>query len=71
MGGSTGSPHSRDFQIVDKKIQYVLPAKVLAMACVDLLYQGGSLANEIIGAFKPIIPPEKYAEFMHNLISKK
>lgn len=71
MGGCTGSPHSRDFKIVDKEIQYVLPAKVLAMACVDLLYEGGTLANEIIGAFKPIIPSREYTEFMRNLVGKK
>jgi hypothetical protein len=49
--------------------EYVLPAKALALTCVDLLYDNASLANKIIKGFKPTIPPEKYTEFMKNLVS--
>jgi len=68
MGGCTGSAHSRDFQIMDKELQYVLPAKVLAMTCIDLLYDGGAIASQIIESFKPTIPRKEYTEFMNKLI---
>jgi amidohydrolase len=68
MGGVTGAGHGRTMKIVDKEIEYVLPAKALALTCIDLLYDNASLANKIIKGFKPTIPPTKYTEFMKNLV---
>jgi len=69
MGGVTGAGHGRTMKIVNKETEYILPAKALALACIDLLYDNASLANKIIKSFKPTIPPEKYTEFMKNLVS--
>jgi metal-dependent amidase/aminoacylase/carboxypeptidase family protein len=69
MGGVTGVGHGRTMKIVNMETEYVLPAKALALTCVDLLYDNASLANKIIKGFKPTIPPEKYTEFMKNLVS--
>jgi metal-dependent amidase/aminoacylase/carboxypeptidase family protein len=69
MGGVTGTGHGRTFKIVDKEVAYVLPAKVMALTCVDLLCNKAKLAKEIIGGFKPTIPPGGYAEFMKGLVA--
>ncbi|MFA5870252.1 MAG: amidohydrolase [Candidatus Bathyarchaeia archaeon] len=69
MGGCTGRGHGRDFKIVDKQTAYVLPAKVMALTCVDLLYDKAKLAREITKGFKPTIPPADYTGFMKRLVA--
>lgn len=69
MSGSKGSAHSRDYRVVDKILQYVTPAKALAMTCIDLLCNEAAKANEIIKEFEPTVPPKEYVEFMHKLVS--
>jgi amidohydrolase len=68
MGGVTGTGHGRNYQIVDKKLEYVIPAKVLALTCIDLLYDGAARAKEIIGSFEPTIPPSEYTEYMKKIV---
>jgi metal-dependent amidase/aminoacylase/carboxypeptidase family protein len=58
MGGVTGQGHGRTYEFVDKELEYVIPAKVLALTCIDLLYDK---------AAKPSIPPKEYTEFMHKM----
>jgi amidohydrolase len=69
MGGCTGRGHGRDYKIVDKQVAYILPAKVMALTCVDLLYDNAKLAMEITKKFKPTIPPNDYTSFMQNLVA--
>ncbi len=69
MGGVTGTGHGRTYEFVDRELGYIIPAKVLALACVDLLIDGAAKANEIIGSFEPSIPPGEYTEFMRKLVS--
>jgi len=67
MGGVTGTGHGRTYKVVDKELEYVIPAKVLALTCVDLLYDG--LAKKIVESFKPTIPLKEYREFMYKIVS--
>jgi len=69
MGGVQGTGHGRTFEIVDKEKLYILPAKIMALACIDLLFDGAVKAKEIIGSFEPSIPPGEYTEFMRKLVS--
>jgi amidohydrolase len=69
MGGCTGAGHSRHYKVVDKQTAYVLPAKVMALTCVDLLYDKAKLAKEITKGFKPTIPPADYTNFMKSLVA--
>jgi metal-dependent amidase/aminoacylase/carboxypeptidase family protein len=69
MGGCTGAGHSRHFRIVDKETSYILPAKAMALTCVDLLYDKAKLAKEITKSFKPTIPSGDYEGFMKRLIT--
>ena len=69
MGGVTGQGHGRTYKIVDKEVTYILPAKAMALTCVDLLYGGAKAAKEITAGFKPSIPRSGYAEFMRKIVS--
>lgn len=68
MGGCSGAMHGRTFKVDDKYLQYVLPAKLLAMTCVDLLYNNAEKANKIISSFTPTIAPKKYVHTMSNIV---
>jgi amidohydrolase len=68
MTGAEGAGHSRSFKIVDPIKQYIVPAKVLAISVIDLLYNKAAEAKRIIQEFKPTIKREHYAEFMHKLV---
>ena len=46
----------------------MVPAKVLAMTCIDLVYNKAAEAKRIIKAFKPTISPKVYTEFMHKFV---
>jgi amidohydrolase len=69
MGGCSGKGHTRTFKIVNPKVAYILPAKIIALTVIDLLGEEAKLAKEIKASFKPSIPPDKYTEFMRNLVS--
>ncbi|OGD58086.1 hypothetical protein A3K78_00515 [Candidatus Bathyarchaeota archaeon RBG_13_52_12] len=47
----------------------VLLAKVMALTCVDLLYDKAKLAKEITKNFKTSIPPGDYEGFMRKLVA--
>ena len=68
MGGIVGTGHGRTFKIVDRELEYVVPAKVHALTVVDLLYDGGAEAKKITGSFKPVTTLKEYAEFMHGIV---
>ena len=68
MGGCQGPGHSREFQITDSNIQYILPAKAITLAAIDLLYDKANSANNIIDSFKPSIKRQEYTKFMHSLV---
>jgi amidohydrolase len=67
MGGVTGQGHGRTYEFVDKELEYVIPAKVLALTCIDLLYDKATKAKEITKSYEPSIPPKEYTEFMHKM----
>src|SRR3989475_3772666 len=41
VGGARGTGHGADYEIVDKPLAYLVPAKALAAMAVDLLWEGG------------------------------
>jgi metal-dependent amidase/aminoacylase/carboxypeptidase family protein len=67
MGGCSGAAHGRTFKVDDKYLQYVLPAKLLAMTCVDLLYNNAEEATKIISSFTPTVSPNNYVDTLHNI----
>ncbi len=67
IGGVVGNLHTREFAIVDPETAYILPAKLMAMTLVDLLFDGAKEANAIIKDFKPEMTKEKYLAFLESI----
>jgi amidohydrolase len=68
MGGTEGSGHSRFFKITDPEKQYIIPAKVIAVTIIDLLYNNGEKAKSVIDNFTPKIKRIEYTNFMKKLV---
>jgi amidohydrolase len=68
MIGTEGALHSVNLKIVDPVKQYIVPAKVIALSVIDLLYDDAEKAKDIINDFEPVIEQDKYSEFMHDLV---
>lgn len=60
VGGVEGEAHSRSFKVSDLDMVCVIPAKILAMTVIDLLWDDASEAKRIIRGFKPAFTREQY-----------
>lgn len=67
MGGARGGHHAADFEIADPVLAYVAPAKALALAAVDWLWDGGALARDVLQSSKPRMTKEEYLAFQRGL----
>lgn len=68
LGGFSGSAHSNEFKISDPKMAYIIPAKVMAMTVIDLLYDDAKLARKIKESFKPEFTKDSYIDFWDKLV---
>ncbi len=66
IGGIKGSLHTREFQITDEELAYIVPAKAMAMTVVDLLFDGAKGAKDILADFKPVMTKDEYLKFMES-----
>mgnify|MGYP001291713663 FL=1 len=67
VGGITGNLHTREYEIVDEEKAYIMPAKAMALTVVDLLFDDGKCAKEILENFTPAMTKESYLNFMESL----
>jgi len=65
VGGFEGGLHSKEFKIVDKEMAYIIPAKIMAMTVVDLLYNNATLAKEVLKEKKKT--KEEYLTEIRNM----
>jgi amidohydrolase len=63
MGGFNGNLHALEFSVSDKINAYVMPAKLMAAAIIDLLYGDASCALSVKEGFKPKMTKEEYLKF--------
>ena len=68
VSGSEGRGHSREYRIVDPYNAYVVPAKIYAMAIIDLLADGAVAAKEIIAEFTPVVTKEDYMAYWKDIL---
>ena len=66
IGGVKGALHTREYEIVDEELAYIVPAKSMAMTVVDLLLDGAKEANEILNNFTPVMTKEEYLSFLEK-----
>jgi len=64
-GGFEGGLHARDFKVVDKEMAYIIPAKIMGMTIVDLLYEKANLAKQVSKERKG--SKEKYLNQIKNM----
>lgn len=62
-GGFSGVAHSKSFAVSDERMAYVIPAQVMAMTVIDLLYDGGKLARKIKDSDQPPLDKESFETF--------
>jgi len=67
VGGAAGQNHGADYQIVDKELAYLVPAKLLAMMAVDMLYGKAEKAKEILSGYKPQMTKTEYIKYQENI----
>jgi len=67
MGGARGTGHGADYEIEDRELAYVAPAKMLAAMAVDLLADGAAGARAVLAAAKPPMTREGYLAFQRGL----
>jgi metal-dependent amidase/aminoacylase/carboxypeptidase family protein len=62
MTGAVGGIHGPDWHIADSEAGYLAPAKTLAMMVVDLLADGGELAQRVLAQDQPAMSKNEYLE---------
>jgi amidohydrolase len=67
VGGARGTGHGPDYEIVDKLLAYITPAKALAAMVIDMLADGGAGAREVLKTARPPMTREQYLAFQRSL----
>jgi len=71
IGGARGTGHGADYEIVDKPLMYVAPAKALASMAIDLLYDGAAGAKHVLKTAKPPMTREQYLTFQRSVAKRE
>src|SRR2546429_863966 len=71
VGGARGTGHGADYEIVDQPLAYLVPAKALAAMVVDLLWEGGAGAREVLARARPPMTREQYLAFQRGLAKRE
>lgn len=66
-GGAKGMAHSEEFVVDDPDTAYVLPAKIMALTAIDVLWGDASLGRQIIDNFEPLMTKEEYMDMWEQL----
>ena len=69
VGGVVGRGHSEEYEIVDKELTYVAPAKVMAMTLIDLLWDDAAAGGRIVADYEPIHTKESYLKMWETLLA--
>lgn len=65
-GGFKGSLHSAEFEITDKYLAYVLPAKIMALTIYHALKNGASEAKRILDAYPQHLTKKEYLSYLEG-----
>ena len=69
--GAAGNAHAKDWEIVDRDDAYVVPAKLLAMTAIDLLYGDGAASTRILADGSPRMSKAQYLAFCRDLFKRE
>jgi len=68
VSGATGTGHGSDYKIADKEMGYIIPAELMAMTVIDLLWDDAANARRIVRAFKPEVKRREYVRYWERLL---
>ena len=71
IGGARGTGHGADFEIVDKSLAYLAPAKALASMAIDLMYDGAAGASKVLASATPPMTREQYLSFQRSVAKQE
>ncbi len=71
IGGARGTGHAADYEIVDKPLAYLGPAKALAAMVIDLLADGAAGARDVLARAKPPLTREQYLAFQRGVARRE
>src|SRR6058998_235078 len=71
VGGARGTGHGADYEIVDKPLAYLVPAKALAAMAVDLLWEGAAAAREVTATARPPMTRASYLAAQRGLARRE
>src|SRR5436309_902291 len=71
VGGARGTGHGANYEIVDKPLAYLVPAKALAAMAVDLLWEGGAGAREVLAQARPPMTRAQYLAFQRGVAKRE
>ncbi|MGH7301605.1 MAG: peptidase dimerization domain-containing protein, partial [Candidatus Rokuibacteriota bacterium] len=71
IGGARGTGHGADFEIVDKPLAYVAPAKALAAMAIDMLADGAAGARAVLEEARPPMTREQYLTFQRGMAKRE
>lgn len=66
--GATGTGHGSDYMMTDKEMCYTIPAELMAMTVIDLLWDDAANARRIMKSFKPEIKKQDYVRAWERLL---
>ena len=68
--GAVGAGHSKEYLIKDYESSVITPAKLLAMATIDLLAKNGGKAQEVISNHTPNMTKDSYLRLQRDIASE-
>ena len=71
IGGARGTGHGPDFEIVDKPLAYVAPAKALAAMVIDMLADRAAGAGAVLREARPPMSRQEYLAFQRGMASRE
>ncbi|MBC2398150.1 amidohydrolase [Clostridium tetanomorphum] len=72
IGGVSGALHTKYFKVEDYYGACILPAKLMAMTVIDLLFNNAENAKEVIDSYTPTFEnKEEYIKFLEDCFERK
>ena len=68
--GWEGTAHTSAYLVSDDEVAYILPAKVMAMTVIDLLWGEAETAADIVRTNTPVMTKDEYLAFMRSMNSE-
>lgn len=61
-----GNLHTKEFKVFNEQLAYTQSLKAMAFTIVDLLFDEGKLAKQIINEYKPKMTKESYLKYLQD-----